>query len=54
MQVKSFLWTAGLGLAAGAAAILMMPTQSPVRKAANKAAETIEDAVVKTTYNMMH
>ena len=54
MQMRSFLISAGLGMAAGAAAVLMLPTQSPVRQAADRAARSVERAVKRTADNMMH
>lgn len=45
MQVRSFLLTLGLGMAAGGAVALMLPQQSQVRKKAQKAVDTVEQAV---------
>ena len=41
------LWTValGVGAAAGAVAIMMMPYNNPTRKLANKAARKVENAV---------
>ena len=47
MSGKGWALTAGLGAAAGAVAILMMPRQNPVRKLAAKAANKTEDLVWK-------
>ena len=49
MQVRSFLLTLGLGMAAGGTVALMLPRQSGVRREAQKAAveQTITDAVQK-------
>ena len=47
MQVKSLAITMGLGAAAGAVAILMMPKNNPTRKLADKAAAKVEDAAYK-------
>lgn len=47
MQVRAFLFTLGLGMAAGGAAVLLLPQQSPVRKTAQKAADTMEQAAQK-------
>lgn len=44
MNVKGWAITAGLGAAAGAVAIMMMPRTSPVKKLASKAANKVEDA----------
>ena len=49
MQVKTLAITMGLGAAAGAVAILMMPKTNPTRKLAAKAANTVEDAAWKIT-----
>ena len=43
MNAKGWAITAGLGAAAGAVAVLMMPRQNPVRKLADKAANKAED-----------
>lgn len=47
MQVKTWAITAGLGAAAGAVAILMMPRTNPARKLAAQAANKVEDAAWK-------
>ena len=44
----------GLGAAAGAVAIMMMPRSNPVRKAATKAATKVEDAAWKVTDKINH
>ena len=49
MQVKTWAITMGLGAAAGAVAILMMPKNNPTRKLATKAANKVEDAAWKIT-----
>jgi hypothetical protein len=49
MQIKGWAVTMGLGAAAGAVAILMMPRQNPARKLASKAAYSVEDAVDKVS-----
>lgn len=49
MQVKTLAITMGLGAAAGAVAILMMPKTNPTRKLAAKAANKVEDAAWKIT-----
>ena len=46
MQLKGLAITMGLGAAAGAVAILMMPKSNPTRKLASKAAEKVEGAAV--------
>ena len=52
MGVKGWAITAGLGAAAGAVAILMMPRTNPTRKLAAKAANKVEGAVVQMTDKM--
>ena len=47
MNAKGWAVTAGLGAAAGAVAVLMMPRQNPVRKLAAKAANKAEDLAWK-------
>ena len=47
MNVKGWAITAGIGAAAGAVAVLMMPRQNPVRKLAAKAANKAEDLAWK-------
>ena len=43
MGVKGWAITAGLGAAAGAVAVLMMPRNNPTRRLAAKAANKMED-----------
>ena len=45
MQVKGFLLTLGLGMAAGGAVALMLPQQSKVRKTAQRAVESVEQSI---------
>ena len=45
MQVKSFVFTLGLGMVAGAAAATVLPRQPQVRQAVTKAADSVENAV---------
>ena len=47
MSAKGWAITAGIGAAAGAVAVLMMPRQNPVRKLAAKAANKAEDLAWK-------
>lgn len=47
MNVKGWALTAGIGAAAGAVAVLMMPRQNPVRRIAAKAANKAEDLAWK-------
>ena len=45
MQVKGFLLTLGLGMAAGGAVALMLPQQSKVRKTAQRAVDSVEQSM---------
>ena len=47
MKVPGWAITLGLGAAAGAVAIMMMPRNNPTRKLAAKAATKVEDAACK-------
>ena len=47
MDMKLLAVTAGLGAAAGAVAILMMPRNNPTRKLAMKAANKAQDVAWK-------
>ena len=47
MQVKGLAISMGLGAAAGAVAVLMMPKNNPTRKLAAKAANKVEDLTWK-------
>ena len=47
MQLKGLAISMGLGAAAGAVAILMMPHNNPTRKLAAKAANKVESAAYK-------
>jgi len=44
MHLKGWAITMGVGAAAGAVAILMMPRTNPTRRLAAKAANKVEDA----------
>ena len=52
MKVSGWAITAGLGAAAGAVAVMMMPRTNPVRKLAAKAANKAEDLVWKVEDKM--
>lgn len=58
MELKGLALTLGLGAAAGAVAILMMPRNNPARKLAAQAANKVEDAAMnlsnKITEKSMH
>ncbi len=45
MRLKGLAITMGLGAAAGAVAIMMMPRNNPTRRLAAKAADKVEGAV---------
>ena len=47
MSVKGWAITAGLGAAAGAVAVLMMPRNNPTRRLAAKTANKMEDVAWK-------
>lgn len=49
MQIKGWAVTMGLGAAAGAVAIMMLPHHNPARKLASKAAYSVEDAVTQVS-----
>lgn len=49
MSLKGWAITAGLGAAAGAVAILMMPHTNPTRRLATKAADKMEDVAWKVS-----
>ena len=47
MQAKTFLLTLGVGMAAGGAAMLMLPQGSKARKTAQKAIDSMEQSMSK-------
>ena len=47
MEIKGWAITAGIGVAAGAVAVLMMPRNNPARKLAAKAANKAQDVAWK-------
>ena len=49
MNLKGWAVTAGLGAAAGAVAVLMMPRTNPTRRLAAKAANKMEDVAWKVS-----
>ena len=53
MEVKSFAATMGIGMVAGATVAMMLPKKSPVRKAADQAAKSIQQEVRKMSRMMM-
>ena len=54
MHLKGWAITMGLGAAAGAVAIMMMPKNNPTRKLATKAANKVEEAAWKVTDKLTH
>ena len=52
MSVKGLAISMGIGAAAGAVAILMMPKNNPTRKLADKAAVKVEDTATKVTQKL--
>lgn len=52
MKLKGLAITAGIGAAAGAVAIMMMPRHNPARKLAAKAANKVEDLAWKVEDKM--
>ena len=52
MNAKGWMLSAGLGAAAGAVAVLMMPRQNPGRRVAAKAANKAEDLAWKVEDKM--
>ena len=52
MKAAGIAITLGLGAAAGAVAIMMMPRNKPTRKLSAKAAYAVEDAAAKLTNAM--
>ena len=49
MQLKGLAITMGIGAAAGAVAIMMMPKNNPTRRLAAKAANKVEEAAWKVS-----
>lgn len=49
MKVKGLAITMGLGAAAGAVAIMMLPRNNPTRRLAAKAANKVEEAAWKVS-----
>lgn len=49
MHMKGWAITLGVGAAAGAVAILMMPRNNPTRRLATKAADKMEDVAWKVS-----
>lgn len=49
MSMRSVIASMGLGAAAGAVAVLMMPRSNPTRRLAAKAANKVEDVAWKVS-----
>ena len=54
MGVKGWALTMGLGAAAGAVAVMMMPKNNPTRRLAAKAADKVEQAASKVTNKLVN
>lgn len=52
MEVKTFAATLGIGMAAGAAVMLMIPKQSKVYRKANQAVDTIKEEITNAVSSM--
>ena len=52
MHMKGWAVTLGIGAAAGAEAVMMLPKQCTARKVIRKAADTVEDAVQNAKYKL--
>lgn len=53
MQMKGWALTMGIGAAAGAIAVALLPKQSKARKLVNKAAYAVEDAAQEVTSKLV-
>ncbi len=49
MSLKGYAITMGIGAAAGAVAVMMMPKSNPTRKIVTKAADKVEDVAWKVS-----
>ena len=54
MRLKGWTITMGVGAAAGAVAIMMMPKNNPTRRLAVKAANKVEEAAWKVSDKLTH
>lgn len=52
MHMKGWALTLGIGAAAGAVAVMMLPKQCTARKVIRKAADSVEDAVQNAKYKL--
>ena len=53
MNIKGLAISMGLGVAVGAVAVMMMPSNNPARKLAAKAADKVEDTAWRITDKMV-
>jgi len=53
-MLKGLAISVGLGVAAGAVAILMMPRNNPTRRLASQAADKVENAAIKATNKLVN
>ncbi len=53
MTVKGWAISMGIGAAAGAVAVLMMPRDNPTRRLATQAANKVEDTAWKVSEKLM-
>lgn len=49
MEIKGWALSMGVGAAAGAVAVMMLPRKNPARKLATQAASKVEDAAWKVS-----
>lgn len=54
MKMKGLAITMGIGAAAGAVAIMMMPRNNPTRRLAAKAANKVEETAWKVSDKLTH
>lgn len=54
MQMKTWALSIGLGAAAGAIAVMMLPRECTARKLANRAADAVEGAAQQFASKMMN
>jgi len=54
MKLKGLAITMGIGAAAGAVAIMMMPKNNPTRRLAAQAANKVEDVAWKVSDKLTH
>ena len=53
MEVKNFAATLGLGMLAGAAVVMMLPTTSTVYRTVDDAAQGVKHGITNAVQNMM-